>query len=274
MQCPKCGAYNADNATNCMSCGAPLNSQTAQNPYGSNPEMAGQQPATSVVNNIWETMKWRIIRVMIGGVIVLVIALVANWLHQFKPDEYVQAMFDVEFKAETEDYVSQDIGTKDEVLEWRGEELDEMVAMIVSNFEDDGVAIPEKSQKRLYNMFDKLFRQVSYEVKSAEKIDDRTYGVTIRCQKMTIMDDLLDDLSEDELMGRIYSMDFYSVSSEDEMWDMIAEEYVDWLVDGANAWLDNPVYEQPEDHIVYVTKNDQDIWEISNNADEILDWLM
>lgn len=43
---------------------------------------------------------------MIGGVIVLVIALVANWLHQFKPDEYVQAMFDAEFKAETEDYVS------------------------------------------------------------------------------------------------------------------------------------------------------------------------
>lgn len=236
--------------------------------------MAGQQPVTSVANNIWETMKWHIIRVMIGGVIVLVIALVANWLHQFKPDEYVQAMFDAEFKAETEDYVSQDIGTKDEVLEWRGEELDEVVAVIVSNFEDDGVAIPEKSQKRLYNMFDKLFRQVSYEVKSAEKIDDRTYEVTISCQKMTIMDDLLDDLSEDELMSRIYSRDFYSASSEDEVLDMIAEEYVDWLVDGADAWLDNPVYEQPEDHIVYVTQNDNDVWEISNDADEILDWLM
>lgn len=115
--------------------------------------------------------------------IVLVIALVANWLHQFKPDEYVQAMFDAEFKAETEDYVSQDIGTKDEVLEWRGEELDEVL-------------------------------------------------------------------------------------------DMIAEEYVDWLVDGADAWLDNPVYEQPEDHIVYVTQNDNDVWEISNDSDEILDWLM
>ena len=88
------------------------------------------------------------------------------------------------------------------------------------------------------------------------------------------MDDLLDDFSEDELMSRIYSRDFYSASSEDEVLDMIAEEYVDWLVDGADAWLDNPVYEQPEDHIVYVTQNDNDVWEISNDADEILDWLM
>ena len=101
----------------------------------------------------------------------------------FDASGYLQAIFDVYFKGETEGFVEQGIGTAEDGLAIYNRNLDAQIEnlSILGNVSEEVAA----GYREAYG---EIYANLKYEVGEAVQLDENTYEVTVTYEKMYVMD--------------------------------------------------------------------------------------
>lgn len=204
--------------------------------------------------------------------IVLVLAMLAGLLggcSAFEEDpskqygEYVQSMFDVEYKGELDKYLELTEDTREEAEQYYDTCMSYWAYGLADYFYI--VLVNEEMENRLTDLTKQIFSHVKYEVADAQKSGDYyTVEVTVYPMEFT-------DLVYDEVVA--YANDFQARSDAGEYGDYENDqaasdareiEYGNAVMDILEGYVDQISYADPVHKIVKITEDDDGYYGFSD----------
>lgn len=133
---------------------------------------------------------------------------------KFDAAKYVQSCMDLLTKGETKDYTEMTGRTEEQAKEDYESNIESMVSLM------SGFGLSDETLEGYRQLYKDLYAQAKYEVKGAEKMEDKDgYVVTVEIQQMTgifngLTDELMaayqeqatEDMSQDEANELVYSL--------------------------------------------------------------------
>lgn len=120
-------------------------------------------------------------KVMVLLAAVLVAAMSGGCGGSFDASQYVKALLDNSYKGDSEAFVKEKVGTKEEAEKLYIEGIDTEMASIT-----DQAQVSEELEAEFRTVLQDVYKNVKYTVGDAEKKDSKTYEVEVKCEKMNI----------------------------------------------------------------------------------------
>lgn len=211
-----------------------------------------------------------------AAVIVLALCIVAAvgigvylWLNRFDASAYVQAVLDVSYKNETEEY-----------MEITGASEEEADAVFENNLdatmgEFESSAMPEDLQPQYRELFGEIARSVNYTVGEAQKEEDGSFAVPLKVKPVSLFVDTYETFTRraEEYAQQITDsvMQGGAMPGDEEMQTEVYRIYYEVLKEG----MDNgPLYGAAQDITLHVRRNDDGDYEIDGEDMKQLDALL
>lgn len=198
-------------------------------------------------SNIMRKMK----KVMVLLAAMLVAAMLGGCGGSFDASQYVKALLDNSYKNDSEAFVKEKVGTKEEAEKLYTEGIDTEMASITT-----GMSVPEDLEAEFRTVLEDVYKNVKYTVGDANKKDSKTYEVEVKCEKMNIFGPTMESFYA--------AAEAYDGDTEDEA--ALNEAIVTMLADAFKETLPNVTYEDAETVTVRVelvnnvwTPNEDDI---------------
>lgn len=210
--------------------------------------------------------------IILAAVVILAAAAAAGiylYLNRFDPEAYVQAVLDVSYKKQTEEYEEITGVSKDEAEAVFEENLD----ATMEEFESS--PMPEELRPQYRELFGEIAMQVSYTVGEAQKEDDGSYIVPVKVKPLTLFADTYDTFQQkakeyaDQVTDSV--MQGGAMPTGDEMQSQVYQIYYEVLREGADSGL---LYGEAQDVTLHISKNADGEYEINAEDMKALDGLL
>lgn len=210
--------------------------------------------------------------IIAAAVIILAAAAAAGiclYLNRFDPEAYVQAVLDVAYKKETEEYEEITGASKQEAEAVFEENLD----ATMEEFESS--PMPEELRPQYRELFGEIAMQVSYTVGEAHREDDGSYAVPVTVKPLTLFSDTYDTFQQkakeyaDQVTDSV--MQGEAMPSDDEMQSEVYQIYYDVLREGVDSGL---LYGEARNVTLHIAKNADGEYEINAEDMKALDSLL
>lgn len=210
--------------------------------------------------------------IIAAAVIILAAAAAAGiclYLNRFDPEAYVQAVLDVSYKKETEEYEEITGVSKEEAEAVFEENLD----ATMEEFESS--PMPEELRPQYRELFGEIAMQVSYTVGEVHREDDGSYAVPVTVKPLTLFSDTYDTFQQkakeyaDQVTDSV--MQGEAMPSDDEMQSEVYQIYYDVLREGVDSGL---LYGEARNVTLHIAKNTDGEYEINAEDMKALDSLL
>lgn len=191
------------------------------------------------------------------------------YLNRFDPEAYVQAVLDVSYKKQTEEY-EEITGVPEAEAEAVFEEnLDAAMAEFESS------PMPEELRPQYRELFGEIAMQVSYTVGETQKEAVGSYAVQVMVKPLTLFADTYDAFQQraEEYAGQVTDsvMQGGEMPSDEEMQSQVYQIYYDVLSEALDAGL---LYGEAQETVLHVRKNEDGEYEIDAEDMKTLDGLL
>lgn len=191
------------------------------------------------------------------------------YLNRFDPEAYVQAVLDVSYKKQTEEY-EEITGVPEAEAEAVFEEnLDAAMAEFESS------PMPEELRPQYRELFGEIAMQVSYTVGETQKEEGGSYAVQVMVKPLTLFADTYDAFQQraEEYAGQVTDsvMQGGEMPSDEEMQSQVYQIYYDVLSEALDAGL---LYGEAQETVLHVAKNGDGEYEIDSEDMKTLDGLL
>ena len=207
-----------------------------------------------------------------AAAVILVAAAAAGiclYLNRFDPEAYVQAVLDVSYKKQTEEYEEITGVPEDEAEAVFEENLDAAMAEFESS------PMPEELRPQYRELFGEIAMQVSYTVGETQKEEGGSYAVQVMVKPLTLFADTYDAFQQraEEYAGQVTDsvMQGGEMPSDEEMQSQVYQIYYDVLSEAPDAGL---LYGEAQETVLHVTKNEDGEYEIAAEDMKTLDGLL
>jgi hypothetical protein len=211
--------------------------------------------------------KYRKGRYVLGAALLLGVALcVCSCIRMIDPVAYTQAVLDVTYKNETEQYIELTGATEEDAKQVFESNL-ELTSKIYKN-----AKLPEELENNYNQLFKDIILRVRYTVGEATKNEDGNYVVDVSVEPMTLFDDTYETFREKSAEYAVNLsnsvMEGTPVPTEEEMQQAVYQLYYDILKAELDAGLK---YGKPETVQVHVNKTEEGTYEIPAEDIRMLD---
>lgn len=191
------------------------------------------------------------------------------YLNRFDPEAYVQAVLDVSYKKQTEEYEEITGVPEDEAEAVFEENLDAAMAEFESS------PMPEELRPQYRELFGEIAMQVSYTVGETQKEEGGSYAVQVMVKPLTLFADTYDAFQQraEEYAGQVTDsvMQGGEMPSDEEMQSQVYQIYYDVLSEALDAGL---LYGEAQETVLHVRKNEDGEYEIDAEDMKTLDGLL
>ena len=191
------------------------------------------------------------------------------YLNRFDPEAYVQAVLDVSYKKQTEEYEEITGVPEDEAEAVFEENLDAAMAEFESS------PMPEELRPQYRELFGEIAMQVSYTVGETQKEEGGSYAVQVMVKPLTLFADTYDAFQQraEEYAGQVTDsvMQGGEMPSDEEMQSQVYQIYSDVLSEALDAGL---LYGEAQETVLHVRKNEDGEYEIDAEDMKTLDGLL
>lgn len=217
--------------------------------------------------------KWKNKKIL--GCILTVIIMVATaagiyfYMNRFDPVRYVQAVLDVSYKEETEEYSKMTGTSRKEAEAVFEKNLDVTMEKFHSS------AISEELEKKYRILFTQIVRQVNYQIGESEKQKDGSYIVELEIRPVTLFSDTYETFqSRAEEYAQLITnkvMKGMEIPSEEEMQGQVYQIYYDVLNEALQEGIR---YGDKKKLKLHVEKGEDGAYEIREKDRRKLDQLL
>lgn len=191
------------------------------------------------------------------------------YLNRFDPEAYVQAVLDVSYKKQTEEYEEITGVPEDEAEAVFEENLDAAMAEFESS------PMPEELRPQYRELFGEIAMQVSYTVGETQKEEGGSYAVQVMVKPLTLFADTYDAFQQraEEYADQVTDsvMQGGEMPSDEEMQSQVYQIYYDVLSEALDAGL---LYGEAQETVLHVRKNEDGEYEIDAEDMKTLDGLL
>ena len=191
------------------------------------------------------------------------------YLNRFDPEAYVQAVLDVSYKKQTEEYEEITGVPEDEAEAVFEENLDAAMAEFESS------PMPEELRPQYRELFGEIAMQVSYTVGETPKEEGGRYAVQVMVKPLTLFADTYDAFQQraEKYAGQVTDsvMQGGEMPSDEEMQSQVYQIYYDVLSEALDAGL---LYGEAQETVLHVRKNEDGEYEIDAEDMKTLDGLL
>lgn len=205
--------------------------------------------------NDWKKKEWIVISAVVILMAVAGILLFAYL--RFDAAEYTQAMLDVTYKNQTENYMKLSGVSQKEAEGIFQKNINATMA------EFQNLKLPEELEKNYRSLFKDIVKQVKYTVNSSEKTDNKNYAVNLTVEPMLLFDDTYEEF---QLKAKEYAkgitdsvMKGAKMPTEEEIQNRVYQMYYEILREELNAKV---VYGKPQKLTVHVKRVGDHTYEI------------
>lgn len=217
--------------------------------------------------------KWKNKKIL--GCILTVIIMVATaagiyfYMNRFDPVRYVQAVLDVSYKEETEEYSKMTGTSRKEAEAVFEKNLDVTMEKFHSS------AISEELEKKYRILFTQIVRQVNYQIGESEKQKDGSYIVELEIRPVTLFSNTYETFQSkaEEYAQSITNevMKGMEIPSEEEMQGQVYQIYYDVLNEALQEGIR---YGDKKKLKLHVEKGEDGAYEIREKDRRKLDQLL
>ena len=179
---------------------------------------------------------------------------------------YMQAILDVSYKNETEDYMELTGATEEEAKEIFQNNLD------ATMHEFNTAELSEELEKSYRALFEETVKQVKYTVGEAADAEDGGYTIDISVEPILLFDNTYDEFQKkaEEYAAEIsnHVMSGEEMPSDDEIQNHIYQTYYDVLTKELDAGL---AYGEAENITVHINRTEDGAYEIPEEDLRALD---
>lgn len=192
-----------------------------------------------------------------------------NGCTKFDACAYMQAILDVSYKNETEDYIEITGASQEEANEIFYKNLD------ATMHEFNTANLSEELEENYRSLFEETVKQVKYTVGEAVEGDGADYTVEIAVEPILLFDDTYEEFQKqaEEYAAEISNdvMNGGEMPSDDEIQDHVYQTYYDVLTEELNIGL---TYGEAENITVHINKTEEGVYEIPDEELRALDQAM
>lgn len=209
--------------------------------------------------------------IILAAAVILIAAAAAGaylYMNRFDPKAYVQAVLDVSYKKQTEEYEEITGVSRKEAEAVFEENLD----ATMKDFESS--PMPEELRPKYRELFGEIAAQVSYTVGEPDR-EDGGYIVPVTVKPLTLFRDTYDTFQQrakeyaDQVTDSV--MQGNDMPTDEEMQSRVYQIYYEVLREGVDAGL---LYGEPQDTVLHVSKNADGEYEINAEDRKTLDGML
>lgn len=188
---------------------------------------------------------------------------------KFDACAYMQAILDVSYKNETEDYIELTGATQEEANEIFYKNLD------ATMHEFNTADLSEELEESYHSLFEETVKQVKYTVGEATEGDGADYAVEIAVEPILLFDDTYEEFQRQakEYAAEISNdvMNGGKMPSDEEIQNHVYQTYYNVLTEELNTGL---AYGEAENITVHINKTEEGVYEIPDEDLRALDQAM
>lgn len=188
---------------------------------------------------------------------------------KFDACAYMQAILDVSYKNETEDYMELTGASQEEANEIFHKNLD------ATMHEFHTADLSEELEENYRSLFEETVKQVKYTVGEATEGDGDNYTVEIAVEPILLFDDTYEEFQKqaEEYAAEISNdvMNGGEMPSDEEIQNHVYQTYYDVLTEEMNTGL---TYGEAENITVHINKTEEGVYEIPEEDLRALDQAM
>ncbi len=207
---------------------------------------------------------WMRTTALLAGLVILL-----GGCTKFDACAYMQAILDVSYKNETEDYIEITGATQEEADEIFQKNLD------ATMHEFNTADLSEELEKNYRSLFEETVKQVKYTVGEAAEGEEDGYTVKIAVEPILLFDDTYEEFQRkaEEYAADISNnvMNGGEMPTDDEIQNQVYQTYYDVLTEELNAGL---TYGEAENITVHICKTEEGVYEIPEEDLRALDQAM